>query len=300
MERVGGERAAFLAGGEESGFGSVAAVLARVRVWVLAGVLAAVAPLSAPAFDRGADGEFEKRTSSHFVLFQDVDIDETSGFHGSRRFEQEVLEVLEGAYDRLDQLLGLRPRRPITVVIYDPEVFARQFFGLFRFSAAGFYSGTIHIRGDTRVHYSLIRVLHHELVHAAFDAEAPNLLLPAWLNEGLAEWFGARAVGQRQPSPRQFQYLRQLGRQGRLFALYDLSSPSFGHLESEPAHLAYLQSYAFIGYLSRVHGERSVRDLCRDFMRKQDLARSFRRIYRTDLDKLQADFAADLHSPSDG
>jgi hypothetical protein len=266
----------------------------------LAVVLTAVAPVSASAFDRGADGEFEKRTSSHFVLFQDVDIDETSGFHGSRRFENEVLEVLEAAYDRLDHFLGLRPRRPITVVIYDPAIFDQQFYGLFRFSAAGFYSGKIHIRGDTEVHYPLIRVLHHELVHAAFHAEAPNLPLPAWFNEGLAEWFGARAVGQRQLRPRQVEYLREVGVRGRLFTLSDLDSPSFSHLASEPAHLAYLQSHAFISYLARVHGERSLRDLCRDFMRKQDLARAFRRAYRTDLDRLQADFVDDLRGGSGG
>ena len=47
---------------------------------------------SGTAKNRGADGNFEKRVSSHFVLFQDVDIDRTSGFHGSRRFENEVLE----------------------------------------------------------------------------------------------------------------------------------------------------------------------------------------------------------------
>ena len=269
-------------------------------MWILAVVSLALGPLSAVAFERGADGEFEKRTSSHFVLLQDVDIDETSGLRGSRRFEQEVLAVLEDAYDRLDQLLGLRPRRPITVVIYDPEIFDQQFRGLFRFSAAGFYSGTIHVRGDTRVYYPLIRVLHHELVHAAFDAEAPDLWLPAWLNEGVAEWFGARAVGQRQLSPRQLQFLSQVDRQAGLFALRDLDSPSFGHLGSDPARLAYLQSYAFIEYLTRFRGERSLRELCRDVIRGYDLNRAFQRTYRADLDELQASFAADLRGRSGG
>ena len=46
--------------------------------------------------DRGADGEYDERRSSHFTLYQDVDIDQTSGFYGSRRFELQVLDVLEG------------------------------------------------------------------------------------------------------------------------------------------------------------------------------------------------------------
>ena len=66
---------------------------------------------------RGADGQFEKRESSHFVLYQDVDIDETGGLRGSRRFEQQVLESLEKGYDQLDRYLGLRPPRKLEVVV---------------------------------------------------------------------------------------------------------------------------------------------------------------------------------------
>ena len=73
--------------------------------------------------ERGADGKFDHRSSAHFELYQDVAIDRSSGFHGSRRFEQQVLAELERAYDSLDQLLGLRPNRRIEVVIYDAGVF---------------------------------------------------------------------------------------------------------------------------------------------------------------------------------
>jgi len=53
---------------------------------------------SAGAADRGADGRYDERRSSHFVLLQDVDIDRRSGWRGSRRFEIEVLDVLEAAF----------------------------------------------------------------------------------------------------------------------------------------------------------------------------------------------------------
>ena len=95
------------------------AVIARrseiLHRWAAAALLTGallVAATSAPAADRGADGQFEKRTSSHFALYQDVDIDETGGLRGSRRFEQQVLEELERAYDRLDDFLALRPATP--------------------------------------------------------------------------------------------------------------------------------------------------------------------------------------------
>ena len=164
---------------------------------MLVSALPMLLALPVVAADSGADGNFEKRTSSHFVLYQDVDIDRTSGFRGSRRFEQQALAALEQAYDQLDLLVGLRPERPITVVIYDPAIFDARFAGLFRFPAAGFYGDAIHIRGDTVVSDRLVSVLHHELVHAALGESAPSHAVPAWFNEGLSEWFEARALGKR-------------------------------------------------------------------------------------------------------
>jgi hypothetical protein len=246
------------------------------------------------ARDRGADGEFEKRTSSHFVLYQDVDIDETSGLRGSRRFEQQVLKTLESAYDRLGEYLGLRPSRPITVVIYDPDVFDARFAGRFAFPIAGFYQGTVHVRGGARMSDQLVRVLHHELVHAALAAEAPSLVIPAWLNEGLAEWFDARAVGQRLLSARQYGLLVKNARSGRLYTLDDLSRPNLAHLGPRSAHLAYLQSHAFVEFLVRNHGERTLRELCLGYMRTKNLERSLRRSYRVSLARLEERFHKEL------
>jgi len=246
------------------------------------------------AKDKGADGQFSKRTSPHFVLYQDVDIDRTSGFRGSRRFEQQILGVLESAYDRLDALLGIRPSRPITVVIYDPQIFDERFAGLFRFPAAGFYGDSIHIRGEAVVTDRLVAVLHHELVHAALDAEAPSLVFPAWLNEGTAEWFEARALGQRRIGEQQRAWLGARARNGTLPALGELSTPSFGHLPPGAAGAAYLQSYAFVDFLVRNHSERRLKDLFEAYLRIGILDRAIRRSYRDDLPRLEKNFAAEM------
>lgn len=259
---------------------------------IAAGALAAALAGTAHARNRGADGSFEKRTSSHFVLYQDVDIDRTSGLRGSRNFENQVLDTLESAYDLLDSYLALRPRRKMDVVIYDPGLFDAQFAGLFRFPAAGFYSGTIHVRGDVRVTQALVRTLHHELVHAAFDAAAPSIGLPAWFNEGLAEWFEARAVGRRQLSPWQFQALSQRASRGALFSLAELSGRSFAPLGPDAAQLAYLQSYAFIDHITHEYGERSLNRLCATLLRKRSLDRAFKLTYRRDLGELEDGFIA--------
>jgi hypothetical protein len=248
----------------------------------------------ASAFDRGADGKFDTRSSSHFVLYQDVDIDETGGFYGTRRFEQQILEDLERAYERLDDLLGLRPPRKIDVVVYDPERFDRQFAGLFRFPAAGFYHGVIRVRGDTMLHEELSRVLRHELVHAALDAAAPSLVYPGWLNEGIAEWFEVRSLGKRGLSTGEIRALAGVKRRTGLIPFAQLAVPSFQHLASGSAQLAYLQSYAMVDYLVRLKGERSLSELCEQLARSRNLDRALRRVYRADLATLEERFLAEM------
>ncbi|MDH5307342.1 MAG: hypothetical protein OEW02_09165 [Myxococcales bacterium] len=248
----------------------------------------------ARAADRGADGTFEQRSSTHFALYQDVDIDESGGFYGSRRFEQEVLAELERAFESLDHLLGLRPARRIDVVIYDPAAFDRQFEGLFRFQAAGFYHGVIRIRGATRLTDALSRVLHHELVHAALDAAAPALIFPGWVNEGGAEWFEARALGKRGLSGGEAAALARLSQAGALLPLQTLNTASFAQMGGERAQIAYLQSYALIEHLTRSHGERKLPQFYAELIRTRNLDRALERTYRLDAAALEARFLAEL------
>jgi len=251
---------------------------------------------AADAYARGggADGNFEKRESSHFILLQDVDIDETGGLRGSRRFEQQVLADLEDAYDRLDQYLGLRPPRKIEVVIYDPAIFDRQFAGLFRFAAAGFYAGIIRVRGDDHFNFALSRVLHHELFHAALHAAGRSAVYPGWLNEGLAEWFEARTHGKRRLNAWELAVLARAREAGALVSFEALGAPSFARMSPNAARLAYLQSYGLMEYLVRRYGERALREFCVELVRTGDLRRTLRRVYRADLGTLEAGFLSDL------
>lgn len=234
----------------------------------------------AAARDRGADGVFDERTSSHFVLYQDVDLDRAGGWGGSVHFERQALEVLEGGYDRLDATLGLRPRARLRVVVHDPSLFDRQFAGLFPFPAAGFYGGTIHVRGDRVVSVPLERTLLHELVHAAFDAEAPSLVLPAWLNEGLAEYFEAAATGRTRLTAAEWNALAGAARSGAIPPLGRYSAPTFGGLDARSAPLAYLYSRGLIDHVARRRGDRELGRLVRAIVRTGDLTRAFRRTTR--------------------
>jgi hypothetical protein len=254
----------------------------------------ALAATGSSVLAQGADGKFDQRSSAHFVLLQDVAIDESGGFHGSRRFEQQVLEELERAYDALGRWFGLRPDRKLQVMVYDPALFDAQFAGLFRFPAAGFYHGVIRVRGDTRLTRELSRVLHHELVHAAFDAEAPSLILPGWVNEGAAEWFEWRETGKRGLSARERGTLAELSRAGRLHSLGTLSMAGFGGLGPNAAGVAYLESYALIDFLVRRSGEGKLAQFVAELMRSKHLDRTLQRVYRLDAAELERNFFREL------
>jgi hypothetical protein len=239
---------------------------------------------SAGALDRGADGRYSERDSMHFVVFEDVSI----ARHSDRRqFEREVLEVLESAYDRVGDKLGLRPRSKIRAVIYDPAVFDASFSDRFAFPTVGFYDRVIHIRGAERVDNRLAKTLHHEYTHAALAAASPSYRVPGWVNEGMAEWFEALAVGKRGLSHGQRAALAAATRDGTAPPLARLGSPSFIGLGPEEAVLAYLKSYAAIEHLERRHGDRALRKFVQELLQTRSVDRALERAFRLDLSELE-------------
>ena len=248
---------------------------------------------AAPCMAAGADGKFEERTSSHFRLLQDVAIERYSGREGSRAFERGVLQVLEAAYRQLGDAIGIRPRSRITVILYDGAVFEQQFGHRFGFRAAGFFDGSIHVRSGTVIDQNAVGTLHHEYTHAALHSVAADLF-PAWLNEGLAEYFEALAAGKRHLSPRENAALAGAARKGGWISLEHLGMRSFSHLGGQSASLAYLESYAVVEHLVRRHGMRKLRDLCRQLVKTRNVARALDRTYRISLAELDAKLLAEI------
>ena len=119
-------------------------------------------------------------------------------------------------------------------------------------------------------------------------------MLPAWLNEGLAEWVEARSAGKRTLSEGQWQFL--VANRERLFSLADLSGPAFGRFGPDAARVAYLQSYAFIDFLVRTTSERDLRRLGKELVRTGNLPRSIERVFRRDLAVLEQRFLRELQA----
>ncbi|MEE2703897.1 MAG: hypothetical protein VX614_07755 [Myxococcota bacterium] len=267
----------------------------RLGAWVSLHLLALIAVLPAAwARDRGADGEFNERQSIHFRLHQDVDIDNYSGAGGSRQFEVSVLEILENAYGSVGRRLGVRPRTRTEVWVYDPVVFDQRFKDSFRFQAAGFFNGAIHVRGGSRVDAQLVRTLHHEYVHAAFEAEDPSFVIPAFANEGIAEWFENLAVGKRTLSLGERRVLETVAAQGKLLPLGKLKRTGFASVPADYAGLAYLQSYATIDHLVKTRGERSLRTFVDEIFRSRSLTRALERSFGLKEHELEAELRSAL------
>ena len=256
--------------------------------------VALVAGTLAPAArGAGPDGKFDERGSSHFRLLQDVGFQRYSGPGGARAFERAVLEVLEAAYRQVGDTIAIRPRARIAVVIYDSAAFDERFGGMFGFRAAGFFDGSIQVRGAPRIDQRLLRTLHHEYTHAALHSVSPDVF-PAWLNEGLAEYFEALAAGKRHLTHGEHTYLSNAVARGRWIPLQALGTRTFGHLGTDSASLAYLQSYATVEYLVRRHGMRKLRDLCRNLARSRNVSTALERTYRMELADLEAALLAEL------
>lgn len=241
----------------------------------------------------GPDGKFDERGSSHFRLLQDVGFERYSGPRGARAFERAVLEALEAAYRQVGDAIAVRPRARVAVVIYDSAAFDERFGGIFGFRAAGFFDGSIHVRGAPRIDERLLRTLHHEYTHAALHSVSVDAF-PAWLNEGLAEYFEALATGKRHLTLREHAYLSGAVAQGGWIPLQALGTRSFAHLGGDSASLAYLQSYATVEHLVRRHGMRKLRDLCKRVARSRNVSAALDRTYRMELSDLEAALLAEL------
>jgi hypothetical protein len=265
----------------------------RCAAWMLAACLLAAVP-TASARERGGDGRFDQKRSTHFVLLQDVGFDRRNGRGGARNFERDVLNVLENAYSRVSDQLGLRPPSDVVVRIYDPAVFDREFNPLFGFRAAGFFNGSIHIRGATGLDAGLARTLHHEYVHSVIHSAGGAGLYPAWLNEGLAEYMEATALGKRYLTPGESAALARAAFQGGWVPIAQLSGPSLAHFDERSAGIAYLQCYALVEHLARREGVEKLRRFNERLLKTRNLESALRKVYRLNSAQLEQALIAEL------
>lgn len=129
--------------------------------------------------DIEAQQDYIKDVSSHFDIYYDGYAQNESG--------REIIEILESAYSEVGQALGYFPSESISVIMYTNREFhdvtdAPSWSG-------GVYDGKIRIpvKGVDPDAIKVKKVLYHEYVHTLVYSITVHC--PAWLNEGLAEYF---------------------------------------------------------------------------------------------------------------
>ena len=136
--------------------------------------------LAAWRADSEVHKNFDERQLNRFrVMFQG---------HADASLARQATEMLNAAFWEIGAKLGAYPPDTVTVMLYTEQ----QFRDVTRAPewASGIYDGRIRIpaAGANQSLASFERVLTHELVHAMIAGAAPEGV-PAWLHEGLAQFF---------------------------------------------------------------------------------------------------------------
>jgi tetratricopeptide (TPR) repeat protein len=159
--------------------------------------------------------------------------------HAEQSLAAQATSVFNTEFFRIANMLGEYPPNTIVAVLYTEQ----QFRDLTRAPAwaGGQYDGRIRlpVAGASQQPDLFQRVLTHELTHAIIAGIAPSGV-PAWLNEGLAQYFDGTDVssaGRR---------MRALGRSIPLRSL----KGSFGRLSAAEAQVAYDESVLAVSVIA--------------------------------------------------
>ena len=215
---------------------------------------------SLPGLDqRLAKADHDTKVDKKFIQYDSVHF--AVKYEGAERYEAGaiVLDILEDAYRDIGRELGHYPLDKVQTILYSNEQF-REIPGIPGWSGA-VYDGKIRlgIGGVTSPTPALRAVLFHEYTHAVVRDITPRC--PAWLNEGLAQYFEGRKTPPELRSDK--------SHKGPILA--NLEIP-FRNLNAQQAKMAYVISLSAVEYLIDRYGMMRVRNLLQDLARGTDTA----------------------------
>lgn len=229
-----------------------------------------------------AEEGFAKDNTYHFTVQYDAGKDEDLG--------RMVLDILEEAYSDVNLDLAHYPEGNTVVVLYTQKAFKEATQG--PDWSGGVYDGKIRlpVGGIKEVTDQLKAALYHEYAHVVVRSMTGGKRVPTWLNEGIAEYEGARFI------KRPLKELTRAAKDGSLPHLKRLEG-SFSALSGKESHLAYLQSYSIVNYIIDRFGTHAVRDILENIGRgdkTEDAVRKGVEAYSLDYDRLVAEWELSL------
>lgn len=226
--------------------------------------------------------------SEHFSL--SFDGTRAQLMHGT----QPLVEELERAYLDFGEWFGRFPVEEgapkIEVVLYRGEEF-REVTGLGHW-AGGAFDGVVRIPVEDLAaeRRALVETARHELVHA-YVAALGATSIPAWLNEGLAQWMAPPFAGGRALA---VQHARSRLVGAELFPLADLRTTIAAWTDDAKIHRAYAQSLAFTAWIVEWYGESVLREMVLGAAASTPVDETFRERVSISIDDVLGDLQADL------
>lgn len=210
--------------------------------------------------------KMKKRISSHFRLQFNNGV--------THDLSDDILIVLEDAYNDVGRKFNRYPQEAVTVLIYTKQDF--QTVTRSPDWAGGLYDGKIRIPlgGVTKINDLLKSIIYHEYTHVLIREIAGNRV-PQWLNEGLAQ------VSEKSIRSISTTLAEKAGKQGKLLPISDLEGTWKG-FDSNKVNLAYNQSYALIDYLEESFGEHTTTLLLERIAIGISIEKSFRGLFGYD------------------
>ena len=167
---------------------------------------------------------------------------------------QLALTILEDAYSQVTSDLGLAPRTPAQVVLYEGAEFQRV-TGAHSWVGALYHNGVLRvpIRNLARHRATAQRVLTHEFTHHVLKERTPAL--PTWWHEGIAQHLeDTQEVGAKRRADIT-DLLRHQRKNSRLLTLEEMQRVTITRVANAgTVKLYYAQAHHFVGWLADTHG----------------------------------------------
>lgn len=165
-----------------------------------------------------------------------------------------ALTLLEDAYARVTADLGLAPRTPARVVLYEGAEFQRV-TGAHSWVGALYANGTLRLptRNLERHRATAARVLAHEFTHHLLRERTPSL--PVWWHEGIAQLVEDDAQAGLQRRRRLDRRLGPLAESEALLTFEQMGRLSIARVaDRNLVKLFYSQALSFVGWLVESYG----------------------------------------------
>ena len=206
-------------------------------------------------------------------------------YKGSQSFADELMAACQQALERLFKDTGVYPEKSISIFVYASTrdlqgamIFPREWTGGVAFTEYGLIAIGVPTNeldwGKRAVAHELGHIVIHQMTFSPYG----DIVLPTWLDEGLA----MHAEGK--PDPYLESWLKKAISQQKLISVRSLSSPFSA--KPEEAYISYAESQSLVEFLIHNHGKDKMLNLLRLLKEGNSCDEAMTEVYGFDQDGL--------------